>query len=354
MASTTQQLEVRRIYTVRSGRAAPVAVEIRARAPFSVLGAMSLIVAATWFYLTWWPADRLITTNVTTATLVRLSAVGDPLGFDRLFGRAPPELANPAPPEDTEPMVLPEEEGPPAEKDANLEQLQAEASRALAWLAGDMWAWLAITTIVGAWLALCGGSAVAGSPITDSARRRPAILLAIVLALVAVWIGTKLWRNAPLFAAGGSRAATAGPGAEIAFVALALLVGWLLAAALPTRRAGVAAVVLALALVGGGVLTQVKLETGYPAAAPRIAAVTVMVIAALIGAAAHRRTASLHRWAVVLILVATVATIIGLQVAESFGGIHTHALTGTTYVCLFAAQASYAAVLAVALALRLR
>jgi len=354
MASTTRQLEVQRIYSVRSGRAAPVAVETRARVPFSVLGAMSLIVAATWLYLTWWPADRLISTNLTTTTLARLSAMGDPLGVDRFFGRAPPELANPAPPEDTEPMVLPEEEGPPAETGPSPQQIQAEASRALAWLAGDMCAWLAITTIVGAWLALCGGSAVAGSPITDSARRRPLILVAIVLALVAVWIGVKLWKKEPLFAVGGSHAATIAPGAEIAFVALALLVGWLLAAALPTRWAGAAAVVLTLALVAGGVLTWVKLEAGYPAAAPRIAAVAVMVMATLVGAAAHRRTAVFHRWAVVLILVATVATVIGLQVAESFGGIHTHALTGTTYVCLVAAQASYAAVLAAALALRLR
>ncbi len=215
------------------------------------------------------------------------------------------------------------------------------------WLGGTMWTWLAISTVVGGWLGLCGGAAAAGVPVADGARRRRMVLGAIVLALVACGISIRLWKGQG--ALGLSRTTT-----EIAFVAMVFSVAWLLAVTLPGRSAGRVAGVLTLLLIGAIALTGVKLQTGYPSGAPRIAVVVGMVIAILIGATVVNRSAGLHRVAVGLVLFAAVATVIALKVASSMGGVHTHDLTFTTYVAVGAVQASYAVVLCGAVALRLR
>lgn len=355
MSAATRQLEVRRVYSARPGGAVPVTMQRRAPARFSVLGAMSLLLAASWLYLTWWPADRLIGANVMAAAINRLSASGsDPLGFGPWLGSAPEDLANPAPPEGTAPLVGAAEKTPPAEAGPTSHEITPQNERAMKWLLGDMWAWLAIATFVGGWLAMCGGAAAAGAPITNPTRRRQAVLLAIMAAMGTAWLGMSLWKNDPILGASASYAQTLERAAEIAVVVLAVLAAWLLAAALSPGWARAAAIVLAAALIGGGILTSVKLETGYPAAAPRLGAVAGMLIAALIGASAYRRTAWLHRAAIVLVLVATGATLAGVTVAESFGGVYTHELTAGTYAYLAAGQASYAFVLGAALALRLR
>jgi len=93
---------------------------------------------------------------------------------------------------------------------------------------------------------------------------------------------------------------------------------------------------------------------GYPTAGPRIAAGFGLIAAAMLGAAAYRRAASFHRSAVLLVFLATAATLAGLQVAQRFGGIHTHTLATSDYIGLAAVQGSYAVVLLAVRALRLR
>jgi len=347
MTSAIRQLDVRRIYSVRSGAAAPVAVGARATGRFTALGTISLLTAALWTYLAWWPADRLILTNLMTASLNHLSASGGMLGLEHVFARAPEGIAGPAPPDGTTPFLAPPagtgagEFGPAASGD------EPPGMQAMAWLAGDMYAWLTVTTVVGIWLAFCGGAALAGAPFVDGARRRPVIIAAVLIAMLAAWMGSNLWDKEPL--PGLSETST-----ELLFAAAMVLIGWLLVVALPPRSALLAGVVLMVALAGGGALTWLRLETGYPTAAPRIAAAVGLIIAGLFGTVARRRVISLHRVAVVFILVATVTTLVALKVADSHGGIQSHHLTFTTYAGIAGAQLSFAAILAGALALRAR
>ena len=130
---------------------------------------------------------------------------------------------------------------------------------------------------------------------------------------------------------------------------------------LSTRAVGVVAGLLAVVLGGIGGLAwrdwyreTYAVFASYPAAALRITAVCLMVVAILAGAFMSRRSVGLHRIGIILIVIAAVTTLAALKYAESAGGIHTHVLSGTTYVVIGAAQLACAGVLAGALALRLR
>jgi hypothetical protein len=211
-----------------------------------------------------------------------------------------------------------------------------------------------ITTVAAAWLALAGGSAAAGFPMTDPAKQRQAVLVAVIAALVAFGVARQLWRGQAVLGLPDWMT-------ETAFVGLGLVAAYLLAVALPTRAAGTLAALLAVALVVIGGLAWRDWYTGtyalcdsYPAAAPRVTAVALMAIAALAGAAMSHRSISLHRIATVLILAAAITTLATLKYAESTGGMHSHTISAMTYAVIVAAQVSYALVLVGALLLRLR
>lgn len=354
---TTRQLEIHRIYSAGPARAAAIpAQKTSAVRRVSVVGAMSLAVAAAWVYVAWWPADRLISRNLMLAGLANMPLRGDALGFGQVFGEAPEDLADPAPPEGTDAVVPAGEEGGafggPADDD--FEALGASGQRVMERLYADMWAWLIVTTLAALCLALSGGSAAAGLRVTDPTKRRRRILGATLVALIAAWIASRLWQG---------RGALMLPETvlEAAFVACGLGAAYLLVTALRARAAGLLAILLAagLAVVTGWAwrdwyTESFELFESYPAAAPRIVAVVLMVVAALAGAAMFRRSVGLHRITVVLIAVAAVTTAAALKYAASSGGVHTHTLSGATYVFLVAAQASYAVVLVGALGLRAR
>ncbi|HUU85456.1 MAG TPA: hypothetical protein VM243_18305 [Phycisphaerae bacterium] len=344
MSTGADQLQIRRIYSSSPAKAATISVAGAARARFSVLGVLHLLVAGVWLYVAWWPADRLIITNLSTTGLIHLSATG---GLDGLFGSAPSNVANPAPPEGTEAVYLNAKTARGAPDKAARAEALAESERTLTRIGVTMETWFVLVTIVGGWLALCGGAAAAGIPVLDAGRRRQLLRVAIVLGLVAAGIAIKLWK-------GGSGAASPLTVVEIAFVAVVMLVAWSMAVALPRRAAGRTAAVLGLILIGGIALTAMQYGRGYPAGAPRVAAALGMVIAALIGAVAARRLVGLQRVAVVMVLLAAVGTMILLKIAGSLGSVHTHTLDVSTYAWVGVVPASYAAALLAALALRLR
>lgn len=344
MTNSTQQIEIRRVYSSSPARAATIKVGGRARVRISILGVMNLLAAGVWIYVAWWPADRLIIANLSMTGLIHLSATG---GLDGLFGNAPSDVANPAPPEGTEAVYGNAESGREAPDEAAKAEILAESERTLLRIGITMETWFALATIVGAWLALCGGAAVASRPVVDPGRRRRLLRVAIILGLVATGIAVKLWK-------GGTGAASALTLVEMAFVAVVMVVAWSLAAALPRRAAGRTAMVLCLILIGGIALSAMHYERGHPAGAPRVGAALGMVIAALIGAASARRLVGLHRAAVAIVLLGAIGTMILLKIASSLGSVHTHTLTAATYAGMAALPILYAAVLLAALAVRLR
>jgi hypothetical protein len=317
------------------------------------LGITSLAVAGVWIYLVWWPGDRFATHNLMLTGLT-MPVTGGALGLDNLLGTVPKELADPAPPEGTEAMVQPGEEGPlPEQVGPEPDEIEA-GQQILRRLYIDMWVWLAISTVAVAWLALAGGSAAAGFPVADPAKRRQAVLAAGIAVVVALGVARQLWRGQAVMGLPDWMT-------EVVFVGLGLVAAYLLAVTLPTRAAGMLAASMALALVviGGLAWRDWYTETyalcnSYPAAAPRIAAVVLTATAALAGAAMARHSIGLHRIATVAIIAAAITTLATLKYAESTGGIHSCTLGATTYAGIMLAQVSYGLVLIGALALRLR
>ncbi len=365
MTTTGRQLEIRRIYSASPTRAAAtIRTQARAgpRLRFSALGPLSLLVAAAWTFVVWFPADRLILTNVMRTGLAHLSDLsGGEVSFADFLGTAPDDLADPTPPADSEETVppaaahdsgaAPEAAGPTDEERAERE---AQSTRLLVRLNIDKWVWLIVTTFTACWLAMSGAASVAGAQVTDPARRRQLLMGASILMLLAAVVGVRLWHGKPL-------PGLPKPAGEITFVAFAALAVYALALALRPWLAGVAAVLLGLVAVcvGGAAFYDwwsgsLGLVEVYPLFAARMAPVVLLVVAGLAGAAMARRAVGLHRAGVVLILVATVVTLGGLKYAESIGGVHTHVLTAGDYGKLAIAQSAYAWVLIGALALRLR
>ncbi|MCP4249112.1 MAG: hypothetical protein GY778_18875 [bacterium] len=350
MASTIRQLEIKRIYSSRSSGFAPAVTEAAPAVRFSLLGIVTLLLAGSWIYLAWWPADRLMLTNVIRAGLVHVPIAG---GLGGLIGLAPGDLADPAPPEGTKAMVLPEEMGP-APDDAAQQARAAEGAKVMMILGAIMESWLTFATIAGCWLAMCAGAAVSSAPIAAAEKRRSALMGAVLIGVAATWVGLRLWQAQPIIGLGDANTATAATGSEMAFVALILIAAWLAASTLTPRGVGAVAVVLTLLLIAGGALTWIKFQRSYPTVAPRLAAATGMAIAVMIGALAGRRLVGLFRVGVVLIVFAAIVSVVGLALADAFDGVHTHELTATTYALVAAVPVAYAAVLLGARAVRLR
>jgi hypothetical protein len=351
--TTTRRLEIRRVYSASPTRAVAISAGRAAPLQFSILGIMSLAVAAAWTYAVWWPGDRFATRNL-MLTALAVPVGGAQLGIDTLLGNVPEDLADPAPPEGTQ------AEFPAADAEVLVGPVGPEpeaieaGQRTMREVYIDIWVWLVVMAVAGSWLALSGGAAAAGYPVTDAAKRRPMMLAAVIAALVAAVLARQLWNGRGTLGLGESVS-------EIAFVALALVVTYLLAVSLTARTAGRLALLLALLLiiVGGLAWRDWYTESyaicdSYPAAAPRIAAVAVMVVAGLAGAAMSRRSVGLHRIGVVLVLAAAITTVAALKYAESAGGIHTHTLSASTYAVALLVPGCYAVVLVGALALRLR
>ncbi len=351
--TATRRLEIRRIYSVTPAKAAVVSAGRAAPLQVSVLGILSLAVAASWIYAAWWPGDRFATRNLMMTGLA-VPMAGGGLGLDGLLGLVPEDLADPAPPEGTEAADFGDAaEFGPAMTTAGPEEIEA-GQATMRSLYIDMWVWLVVTSVAGAWLAMAGGAAVAGFPVTDQAKRRAMFLAAAIAAVLASVVARQLWH-------GRSVLGLTGVVPELALVGLAVLVAYVLAVCLSTRTAGLAAGALGLGLVVVGGLAWRDWYTGtqaicesYPASAPRIAAVAALVVAGLAGAAMFRRSNTLQRGAVVLMLAAAITTVAALKYAESAGGLHSDGLTGSAYALVVLAQLSYAAVLVGAQVLRTR
>jgi len=363
MTTSTQQLDIRRIYSSSPARAATTVrtkATTRRRTRFSVLGPLSLLIAGAWVFVAWWPAFRVIGANLTLTALNHYSAIsGEEVTLADLFGTAPDERANPAPPEGTEAYVGPVEQtpGPPAPVGPSPEEaeaIQAESERIMRSLYIDIGVWWAVTTLVAGWLAMGGGAAVAGNPVTDPSKRSPMVLVAIIAVLAAALIGSRLWSGLSVF--GLPKLV-----GEAAFVLAVLVAAYLLAKCLSPRFAGTLAAILGIALAGVTAVAcydwysdALGLVEVYPAFAPRIVPVALVFVAVLAGAALHRRAVGLHRSAVFAVLLAAVVTVAALKIASQLGGVHTHTLSLNTYAAVACLQAAYAPLLAILLALRLR
>lgn len=338
--TTFRQLEIRRVYSASPGRAAgSLAVPARPMG-VSKLGIATLIVASAWIYAAWFPTDRFM---ITALFMTQLNQPPEASGLDlsMLLKRPGPQDEGPAPPEGTEPVASVEDPRTSAGSiPASDPDLIAQAKRTTQYLVGDMFCWLAVMTVTGCYLAFCAGSSITLTPIVDAQRRRQLILVAAVALLLSILLARGLWHQDPF-------ANIPKPIAEVFLVLLAGFVSWVLLVMVTPRTAQWLAIVAAGLLLVGGFRTWQIYGTGYPTAAPRIAAVVAMTIALLAGASATRRSSQLYGYAIWTVVAATVLTMFAIWYGDHLGGFQEKSPALQTYALIAMAQLSYALVLTV-------
>lgn len=327
-----------------------------------MVGLLTLAIAGAWIYAAWFPADKFMTVALFRT---ELNQPGGILGSSGLFGAPPPELANPTPPEGEESVNGEEEEGDePAVVGPTIEELRTEARRITTHLVADMMLWLTVMTVAGYYLAFSAGAAISGLPTVDHAKRRPLLMMATILAMAGCWIGWRLWNFDPV---GWGEASLSDSRAEIALAVVVALVSFLLAATLPRSAAGLASLLLLVALgcsavwvlgcVGAEdqwVPPWKELNRGYPIEAPRFAALAGLAIAVLAGTQASRHLKKLRSVANWVVCLAVLSTVVAIVYADQFGGFQQNSPGIAVYGKIALAQLAYIPVVGGALLLKLR
>jgi hypothetical protein len=214
-----------------------------------------------------------------------------------------------------------------------------------------MYAWLTDTTVVAAWLALCGGAGLGGLFL---GRRQwetanlfliaAAIILTVAGAFFAVQQALGLWTyDLP----------KPPPSAEIGFALAVLLCVGSVCTIVPRPAAAVLVVLTVAGLAALVAYTWAEYERVYPAGVPRVLVMLVFLGAALAGVLLSRRAATLQGIAVVLVLLSAAATVAAMAYGARHGALVEIEPTTATYVKAFALQSSYAwAVIALRLVVR--
>jgi hypothetical protein len=342
--TASRELEIRRIYTSSPLSVATSRSVSRPRSTrISILGLLSLVVGMGWIYVTWWPADSLITTNMFRAMP---DIIWADLG-ERMFRVAPPELADPAPPPgaDASAKRFRPPKPPQAGKLTDAERVEIAFTQKV--LAVVPYGWLTITTAAALWLAFCSGAGVAMLGLTDPTKRRSMVLVALIALLVAAGLSAKLWHGKSIMGLSDN---------TIGFLLCACAAAgtWILVWALPVRFTAAIGALAAILLAAAGWWVWREYGASFPTVTGRLGAVAGAVVLAFIGSAFSRRVLGLHKLAIAAVLLATVTTLIGLVVAQKYDAIRTHDIAASQYATIAIAQSSYAWVLMILLALRIR
>ena len=323
-------------------RTAPPRVDRR-----RLLGCLTLLMAASWMYVTWFPVRHFLG----GAYLKAMTNLPGLVDWSHVLGfkPPPPNLANPAPPKSArsdEPIGKVEEPAPvsayrsdatppPASADQ-----RARSQAILARLGIAKYTWLTVMTIVGCWLAMTGAAGVGGWRVSPGQARSTqlfAIVMLVFVTLITIWY----WPRA------GAELARIPRGVQIAYAAaFALLAGSVCA----SSSRGKAARLFVIGLVVLGVLTTLawhKYEGGFPIRATQACVFCLMIVVALLGAALSSHVRGLTSVAIVLVLLSCVATVIGMLYGQRNGGFVTYTPMKATCVAVIAVviQSSFAGVL---------
>ncbi|MFH0982261.1 MAG: hypothetical protein V2A79_12060 [Planctomycetota bacterium] len=347
--ATQQDLNITVVYS-EGGVVSPRAK--RSTPPLQVngrrwLGCVTLLVAAVWLYVTWFPVRHFLGGAYCDA-VVHLPGLVDwsqVLGFKP----PPPELANPAQPAggglDEAVMDLEETPTTPevargAQSQESLAAQSAQSQAVLWWLTAVMYAWLGTMTVVACWLAMTGGAGIGGW-LASPGQARPARVLAAMMLTVVALITWEYWPRPSSALPDFPRAV------QFAYAAAFALLAWAVCAS--SSRTGA----VGLGAVGGGALialmvfTWLSYKGQWPVRASQTVWFGVMVVAALAGAARPSWRRGLTSGAIVLVLSSCVVTAVGLWYAQRHGGFGSDAPTAKTYVKALVIQSSFAWILLV-------
>lgn len=157
---------------------------------YRLAGLMSLAVAAIWLYTLWTRVDPELGVRHNMSMPIALF-----FGTELTFGRAPADIAEPAPPEGTTAVAhLPEEESKSAGESSDNAEKMAEARRFVVTLTALMYGWEALATFAGLWLVVAGAAATLGPRGAAAWRGRTSALAFLVFLGVIAYVAW-IWRS---------------------------------------------------------------------------------------------------------------------------------------------------------------
>ncbi len=368
-------LDVRTVYTSESPRPPSPPPSTAARVRVRLVGLLSLVVAMGWIYVTWFPVDRFLVRGMVKVALAQPPEIdwsflwSDPPGsLPHKSGNEDPTppgiLAPPHPPETAplseppcreHPLTRPATPTPPTRQTAEpvvpATTADLDFNAVMKRLGCTMYAWLTSSTVVAAWLALCGGAGLGGLFLGERKWNTGnlflialAVILVVAGGVFAVQQALGLWTyDLP----------KPPPSAEIGFALAVLLCGAAACTFIPRPAATELAILVFGALVGLIAYTWSEYERVYPAGVPRVLVMLVFLGAAMVGVRLTRKANALQMIAVVLVLISAGFTPAAMAYARGHGALEELAPTTATYVKAFLLQSSYAwVVLALRLGLR--
>lgn len=373
--TTPHDLDIRTVYTTEVPEPPPLPPSTGARARVRIVGLLSLVVAMGWIYVTWFPVDRFLVRAMIKAALAQPFEIDwsfmypDPPGNLPRQPRgdegkpagvlAPPHAPESAPSDEPVRKRTPRASRdnprkPPPRTPEPADQTAAGAPApyvVMERLTHTMYAWLTDTTVVAAWLALCGGAGLGGLFLGERKWNVLNILLIAVAIILAVAGGVFALQQA--FGLWTYDLPKPPPSAEIGFALAVLLCTASACTFLPRPAAAVLAVLAFGALASLIGFTWNEYQRVYPTGVPRVLVMLVFLGAAMVGVLMTRRAGALQMIAVVLVLLSAGATVVAMAYGHRHGALVEVKPTTATYVKAFALQSSYAwAVLALRLGLR--
>jgi hypothetical protein len=320
---STRQLEVKTIFSADAPKRAPVRSAVPAAvSSVRLIALLSLAASVAWVYTVWFPIDRRFQKEMIKTVLVL------PTDMSFLFDAPPADLANPAPPEETE------ADAPGVGAVVDAEESDAASSKfeaTLTRLNGAMYAWLALTTAVACWLALCAGAGLSGwgrGPL-----RSTGLLIAFGAALFGLSVAYAIWTQ------GSGRAPLS---LELSLVGLPLLSAALFALVASGRGRGWGVLFVVGVLSALAALAWHRYESGFPMIVTRSCMVLLAVLAVLIGTLLGRQARVLQTAAVPLVLLASAVTVAAFAYASRTGAFAQDPPTLVTYAKAFGLQSSFA------------
>jgi len=301
------------------------------------LGCLVLLAAASWMYVTWFPANHFLNKEL----LLAIFNFVDPA---TLFAPPPAHLANPSRPDTSSPkQPTPKTKGTSAVSafrsgDTNEEpspNRQAEALTIINRLTVANYVWVAVMTVTGCWLAMTGAAGLTGWLAKSGWAGAMRFFGLLMLAAV----GTITWKYWP--PPGGQ--SNLPQFLQYAYAGAFALLAWTLCVS-SSRGGSVWGFVIGLAVLGAYVgLTYRAYPGGWglPTWAWLAFSFGVMVVAAFLGAVLSSHVRGLTSAAVVLIFLSCAVTIAAMLYAQHSGGFVTYTPTTTTYVKVIAAQSFF-------------
>jgi hypothetical protein len=268
--SMTRELDVTTVYRADGERRSAAVSVSGAR----VLAVLSLVVAAGWFYGTWFPIDRYLTRQMIWVSLNQPI----PIDWSVIMPTPPPSVANP------EGSSKPAPRAEPAKpNDAAFDAAVAESRATLQKLNIVMYGWLTVTTLVAAWLAMCAGAGLANWAATPNSQRS-VHRLTVLCAAVAVVIGGWIWWSHLKGEGKPPRPV------EIALTVALMGLGGAFGARATVRQIAVACAVVLVSLAGLAAYTWKTYGAGWPPLAARTCVLLIFVFAIGLGAFCARAT----------------------------------------------------------------